>query len=48
MKWKDTPVFSSGGRSNYRIPSVVADRDGTFYAFCNGRRGSLSDAAGEV
>ena len=48
MKRKDTPVFSSGGRSNYRIPSVVADRNGTFYAFCNDRRDSLSDAAGEV
>ena len=48
MMFKDTLLFPSGGRSNYRIPSVVADSRGNFYAFCNDRRGTLSDAAGEV
>ena len=48
MVFSDMPLFSSGGGSNYRIPSVVADRHGNFYAFCNDRRGTLSDAAGEV
>ena len=48
MFFRDTHLFESGGRSNYRIPSVVADGRGNFYAFCNDRRGTLSDAAGEV
>ena len=48
MMFKDTLLFPSGGSSNYRIPSVVADSRGNFYAFCNDRRGTLSDAAGEV
>ncbi|MBQ3708218.1 MAG: exo-alpha-sialidase [Clostridia bacterium] len=48
MYFSDMPLFPSGGGSNYRIPSVAADRHGTFYAFCNDRRGTLSDAAGEV
>ena len=48
MYFKTTDLFSSGGGANYRIPSVVADCHGTFYAFCNDRRGTLSDAAGEV
>ena len=52
MFFEDTLLFPSngpaGGRSNYRIPSVVGDRAGNIYAFCNDRRGTLSDAAGEV
>ena len=48
MFFEDTLLFPSGGRSNYRIPSVVGDKAGNIYAFCNDRRGTLSDAAGEV
>ena len=48
MLFKESVPFASGGHSNYRIPSVVADRRGIFHAFCNDRRNSLSDAAPEV
>jgi len=48
MFFEDSLLFASGGGANYRIPSVVADADGNFYAFCNDRRGTLSDAAPEV
>ena len=40
-------VFRSGGRSNYRIPSMVALKDGTILAFCNDRKDSVVDAAPE-
>ena len=48
MTFRDTLLFASGNGANYRIPSVVADRRGTFHAFCNDRVGTLSDAAPEV
>lgn len=48
MVFEESLLFASGAGSNYRIPSVVADAHGTFYAFCNDRRGTLSDAAPEV
>lgn len=44
----DTLLFASGGRSNYRIPSIVATPDGTVYAFCNDRKDSLADHAEEI
>lgn len=48
MYEKDTLLFASHGRSNYRIPSIVAGADGTVYAFCNDRKDSLDDHAAEV
>ena len=45
---KDLLLFPSGGRSNYRIPSLVAAKDGTVFAFCNDRKDSLLDHAEEV
>lgn len=44
----DFLLFPSGGRSNYRIPSIVATKDGTLAAFCNDRKDSLLDHAEEV
>ena len=44
----DSLLFPSGGRSNYRIPSIVATKDGTVAAFCNDRKDSLLDHAEEV
>lgn len=48
MYAKDHLLFPSGGRSNYRIPSIVAANDGTVAAFCNDRKDSLLDHAEEV
>ena len=48
MYMKEELIFSSGGRSNYRIPSIVVDRHGTVYAFCNDRKDGLEDHADEV
>ena len=41
-------IFASGGRSNYRIPSIIVTNDGTLLAFCNDRKDTLSDHASEV
>lgn len=48
MFYKETLVFASGGRSNFRIPSVVSTKNGTVIAFCNDRKDTLSDAASET
>ena len=48
MYAKDLLLFASGGRSNYRIPTVVATKDGTVAAFCNDRKDSVIDHAKEV
>ncbi len=48
MYASDFLLFPSGGRSNYRIPSIVATKDGTVAAFCNDRKDSLLDHAEEV
>ena len=48
MYEKDILLFASGGRSNYRIPSIVVTKDGTVAAFCNDRKDSLLDHAKEV
>ncbi len=39
-------VFTSGedGYHTYRIPSLIKTQDGTLIAFCEGRKGSVSDA----
>jgi sialidase-1 len=44
----DQLLFASGGRSNYRIPSIVVTNDGTVLAFCNDRKDSVIDHAEEV
>ena len=44
----DKLLFASGGRSNYRIPSIVVTNDGTVAAFCNDRKDSVIDHAEEV
>ncbi len=43
---QDVDVFVSGegGYHTYRIPAIVATNKGTLLAFCEGRRGSSSDA----
>ena len=48
MYEKDILLFPSGGRSNYRIPSVVVTKNGTVAAFCNDRKDSVIDHAKEV
>ena len=48
MYFESAHIFRSGGASNFRIPSVVATKRGTFLAFCNDRRNSASDHAAEM
>lgn len=48
MYMKEELVFAAGGRSNYRIPSIVVDGNGCVFAFCNDRKDSLADHADEV
>ena len=48
MYASDNLLFASGGRSNYRIPSIVVTNDGTVLAFCNDRKDSVIDHAEEV
>ena len=48
MYENDKLLFASGGRSNYRIPSIVVTNDGTVAAFCNDRKDSVIDHAEEV
>ncbi len=48
MYAEDKLLFASGGRSNYRIPSIVVTNDGTVAAFCNDRKDSVIDHAKEV
>ena len=48
MFMKETLLFASGGRSHYRIPSVVADAHGVLYAFCNDRKDTVADFASEI
>ena len=48
MFYRESLLFRSGGRSNYRIPSIIADKHGTLYAFCNERFDTLVDHAAET
>jgi len=41
-------LFPTGGRSNYRIPSIAVTKDGTVIAFCNDRKDSVIDHAEEA
>lgn len=47
MYRKEDLIFVTGGQSNYRIPSIVAGKDGTIHAFCNDRRATVRDDASE-
>lgn len=47
MFFRETRVFPTGGRSHYRIPSLVVTGDGTAVAFCNDRRDTVIDHAAE-
>lgn len=48
MFYRESLIFASGGRSNYRIPSVIVTNRGTVLAFCNDRKDTLADHADEV
>jgi len=47
MFFRETNIFVTGGRSHYRIPSIVAANDGTVIAFCNDRKDTVIDHADE-
>ncbi len=47
MFFRQTPIFSTAGRSHYRIPSMITTKKGTVLAFCNDRKDSIRDAAAE-
>ena len=40
----DVFVSGEGGYHTYRIPALIASKKGTLLAFCEGRKGSASDA----
>ncbi len=48
MYYDERLIFASNEASKYRIPSIIATADGGFLAFCNDRRGTLADHAGEA
>ena len=48
MFYNEQLIFASGGRSNYRIPSVIVTNNGSVLAFCNDRKDTLSDHAAVV
>lgn len=47
MFYNQTNIFVTGGRSHFRIPSIVAANDGTVIAFCNDRKDTVIDHADE-
>lgn len=48
MYMKEELIFATGGRSNYRIPSIVAGNNGTIFAFCNDRKETVADDSDET
>ncbi len=48
MFYNEHLVFPTGGRSHYRIPSVIVTQNGTVLAFCNDRRDTVDDHAPET
>jgi len=48
MFFEESLIFRSGGRSNYRIPNVIAANDGTLLAFASDRKDTLADFADEI
>ena len=47
MEYSEQVLFSSSGRSNYRIPSLIVTNSGTALAFCNNRMDTVDDHAAE-
>ena len=45
MFFEENLIFKTGGRSNYRIPSLVVTNEGKLLAFCNDRKDTVSDGA---
>lgn len=43
MFYNEELIFKTGGRSNYRIPSMIVTNKGTVMAFCNDRKDTVSD-----
>lgn len=48
MEYREEILFSSSGRSHFRIPSIIAANDGTMLAFCNDRKDTVDDHAEET
>ena len=48
MEYCEEIVFATGGRSHFRIPSMIAANDGTMLAFCNDRKDTVDDHAEET
>lgn len=48
MLYKEQILFPTGGRSNFRIPSMTVTNNGTVLAFCNDRKDTNLDHAEEV
>ena len=48
MLFSEVLLFPSGGRSNYRIPTIIATKNGTVVAVCKDRKDTLADTAQEV
>ena len=48
MEYCEEIVFATGGRSHFRIPSMIAAKDGTMLAFCNDRKDTVNDHAEET
>lgn len=48
MYYNEELIFATGGRSNYRIPSMIVTNKGTVMAFCNDRKDTVSDHSEEV
>lgn len=48
MHFYEERVFITGGRSHFRIPGIVADKDGYVFAFCNDRLDTVADDCNEV
>jgi len=41
-------IFPTGGRSNFRIPSMIVTNSGTVLAFCDDRKDTVSDSTAET
>lgn len=48
MYYNEKILFPTGGRSNFRIPTMIVTDNGTVLAFCNDRKDTNRDEAKEV
>ena len=48
MFFEEKLLFKTGGRSNFRIPTMIVTNNGTVLAFCNDRKDTNRDEAKEV